>query len=294
MITFRYHVVTLVAVFMAIGLGVLFGATFIDQNIVEGLESAQARLGTRNDTLRDRIVELERQNESFTEFANSTVDLAVRGQLQDRPILLVTFDSTAGEFVEATTQILGVAGAQIAGTLQITDQLALADAEAREKLGAVLESSSGQAAALSNALITRLVEDLSGANTGLIQKLLDSGLITGQLIPPLAPAEQPALPTAVIVLAGQTDREVNSRVALPLIEALGESPVVTAVAEVGLAEGLLRPLRDDGVKVVTVDGAETGVGRSALVLGIKAALNGQFGSYGTGDGATTFLPAEQA
>lgn len=292
MITFRYHVVTLVAVFMAIGLGVLFGATFIDQNIVEGLKSSQARLGTRNDTLRDRIVELEKQNESFTEFANSTRALVVRGQLEDRPVLLVTFDSTAGELVEAVTQTLGVAGAQIAGTLQLTDQLALADAAARDKLGAALESSSGQAAALSNSLVTRLVGDLSGANTGIIQKLLDSGLVTGQLSPPVAPAEQPALPAAVVVLAGQTDTQLNSRVAFPLIRALGESPVVTAVAEVGSTEGLLRPLRDDGVKVVTVDGAESGVGQTALVLGIKAALNGQFGSYGTGDGATTFLPAE--
>ena len=47
MITFRYHVVTLVAVFMAIGVGVLFGATFIDQNIVDGLRASQARPGQK-------------------------------------------------------------------------------------------------------------------------------------------------------------------------------------------------------------------------------------------------------
>lgn len=276
---------------MAIGLGVLFGATFIDQNIVEGLKSSQVRLGTRNDTLRDRIVELEKQNAGLTEFASSTQELVVRGQLEDRPVLLVTFDSTAGKLVKAVTQTLGVAGAQIAGTLQLTDQLAPADAVAREKLGAALESSPGQAAALSNGLVTRLVGDLGGANTGIIQKLLDSGLVTGQFRPPVAPAEQPALPMAVVVLAGQTGREMNSRVVVPLIKALGESPVVTAVAQEGSPEGLLRTLRDDGVKVVTVDGAESGVGQSALVLGIKAALNGRFGSYGTGDGATTVLPA---
>ena len=36
---------------MAIGLGVLFGATFIDQNIVDSLRAAQVRLGDRNSAL---------------------------------------------------------------------------------------------------------------------------------------------------------------------------------------------------------------------------------------------------
>lgn len=291
MITFRYHVVTLVAVFMAIGLGVLFGATFIDQNIVEGLEAAQVRLGTRNETLRNRITQLEKANESFTEFSKSTREPIVRGQLKDRPVMLLTFDSTPGELVEAVTETLGVAGAPVAGTLQLTDQLSLTDADARQKLASALGSSLGQPDALYALLVSRIIGDLTGANAGSIQKLLDSGLVTGQLNPVLAPAEQVPLPTVVVVLAGQTNKLLTDRVALPLVKSLGDSPVVSAVAEAQTAERLLRPVRDEGVKVVTVDGAETGVGQAALVLGLKAALNGQFGSYGTGDGATTFLPA---
>src|SRR5688500_16789890 len=106
MITFRYHVVTLVAVFMAIGLGVLFGATFIDQNIVDSLRATQARLGDRNETLRGRIVDLENENEALQTFTGSTRDIVVRGTLQDVPVVLVTFDSTPGEALDAVRETL--------------------------------------------------------------------------------------------------------------------------------------------------------------------------------------------
>lgn len=291
MITFRYHVVTLVAVFMAVGVGVLFGATFIDQNIVSGLKSTQARLGTRNETLRERIIALEKQKEGLIQFAGSIKDVSVAGQLKDRPVLLVVFDSTPAQLLEGTTQTLGTSGARITGTLTFTDRLGLADESARKDLATVLGTISGQADPLAELLVSRFVRQLQGQDAGVIQKLIDSGLVKGQLNPPPEPAGGPAPANpAVVVLAGQTSGAFNDRIIYPLLTRLGESAVVTAVAEVQTTERLLRRVRDDKLTVVTVDGAETAVGQTALVLGLKAALNGRFGSYGTGKGASTSLP----
>ena len=39
MINFRFHLVSLVAVFLALGLGILVGSTVIDQGIVNRLDS---------------------------------------------------------------------------------------------------------------------------------------------------------------------------------------------------------------------------------------------------------------
>ena len=39
MISFRYHLVSIVAVFLALGLGILAGTTVINQQVVKGLKS---------------------------------------------------------------------------------------------------------------------------------------------------------------------------------------------------------------------------------------------------------------
>jgi hypothetical protein len=292
LITFRYHVVTLVAVFMAIGLGVLFGATFIDQSIVNGLEAAQKGLGARNETLRNRTLDLEHKNEGLVAFSSSARDRIVRDVLKDRPVFVLSFDSTSGDFKDATSQTLGVAGAEITGSVTLSDVLRLPDDDSRRKLGVALGSTSGQADTLSNLLVTQLVEELQGKNQGLIQKLLDNGLASGQLTPPPGPATgAPTLAPVVIVLAGQTPKDLNDQLVFPLVQGLADAGLVCTVAETGTAEKILRPIRDKQEKVVTVDGAESAVGQTALVLGTQAAFEGKFASYGTGKGATTSMPS---
>lgn len=295
MITFRYHVVTLVAVFMAIGLGVLFGATFIDQNIVSGLESAQVRLGTRNETLRKRILEQEKQNEALTAFAGSVRDQVVRGALEGRPVVLLSMDSTSGDVRDAIDQTLGVAGARFVGRVTLSDDLDLQREEARRRLAAALGSASTQPGPLSQMLVAQIAGELDGKNPPVIQKLIENGLAGGQVSPLSTPAEgQPAATPLVVLMTGEYSKELNDRLIVPLAEALAAAPVVTAVAEPGADERTLRPLRDRAVDVVTVDNAETAVSQAALVMGLRAALGGQFASYGTGEGATTILPSPPA
>jgi hypothetical protein len=294
MITFRYHVVTLVAVFMAIGLGVLFGATFIDQNIVEGLEAAQVRLGTRNETLRQRILELEKQNEAMTAFAASVRDQVVGGTLEGLPVVLLSMDSTPGDVRDAIDQTLTVAGARFAGRVTLSDDLDLQGDDARRRLAAALGTTATQPAALSELLATQISGELLGGNPPVIQRLIENGLAGGQ-IAPAAPAEgQPPATPLVVLVAGSYTRELNDRLTVPLVEALAAAPVVTAVAEPGTEARTLRPLRDGSVEVVTVDGAETPVSQAAVAMGLRAALGGQFVSYGTAEGATTVLPSPPA
>lgn len=295
MITFRYHVVTLVAVFMAIGLGVLFGATFIDQNIVSGLEAAQVRLGTRNETLRKRILELEKQSEALTAFASSVRDQVVTGALDGRPVVLLSLDSTPGDVRDAVEATLALAGARFVGRLTLAEELDLQSEDARRRLAAALGTTSTQPVALSELLVAQISGELAGRNPPVIQKLIDSGLIGGQLSPVTPPAEgQPVAGSVAVLVAGGSSKELNDRLLIPLVESLAEGSVVAAVAEPGPDEEILRPLRDRSIQVVTVDNAETAVSQAALATGLRSAVAGQFGAYGTGEGATTILPSPPA
>lgn len=287
MITFRYHVVTLVAVFMAIGLGVLFGATFIDQNIVDGLRAAQVRLGDRNESLRDRILELERQNEAVETFASSTRDLIVRGALEDVSVVLVSFEATPGESLDAVRQTLTLAGGRFDGHVTLSDALDLRSEENRERLAAALGSNSDDAEALSQTLVTELGTALLGQNPNFLSRLVESELASTPvaIAAPLEPAP------VVVVVGGEIPRELTNRVAVPLLRLFGETGTVAAAAAAGTEVNLLRQVRDDSdLRAVTVDSIDTPLSQSALAIGLRAALTGQFGHYGLAEGATTALP----
>jgi hypothetical protein len=286
-ITFRYHVVTLVAVFMAIGVGVLFGATFIDQNIVDGLRAAQVRLGDRNESLRGRIVDLEKQNEAVETFASSTRDLIVRGALEDVSLVLVSFEATPGESLDAVRQTLTLAGGRFDGHVTLSDGLDLRSEQNLERLATALGSSSDDAEDLSQALVTQLGTALLGQNPDFLSRLVESELASTPvaIAAPLDPAP------VVVVVGGEVSREITNRVAVPLLRLLGERNTVAAAVEAGTEPRMLQQVRDDSdLRAVTVDSIDTPLGQSSLAIGLKAALDGQFGHYGRAEGATTALP----
>lgn len=288
MITFRYHVVTLVAVFMAIGLGVLFGATFIDQNIVDSLRATQARLGDRNEALRNRIVNLEDENKALQTFTGSTRDIVVRGSLADVPVVLVTFESTPGDALDAVRSTLALAGARTEGQLILSDRLDLRSAENRQRLAAVLDSSSTDGASLSEELVAQLGTAVIGQNPDFLTRLLGAELASAPIALPPTIADPPP---AIVMVGGDLSGEVNDRIAVPLARILGSGPTVAAVVESGVDLLALKPLRDNSdLRIMTVDSVETALGQSALAVGLQGALTGQYGHYGWGAGATTALP----
>lgn len=297
MITFRYHIVSIVAVFLALSVGVLFGATFIDQSIVDGLEATQERLGDRNEQLRNVILEVEDENEHLRTFARATRDATVSGVLEAQPVVTIRFAGTPDEVVDSMHSTLSAAGARLDGTITLTEQLDLTSAEARARLATALDAPSEDAQALAVELARQLVEALSGVNPQILPRLAEAGLIRGEVaLTPLAdgaPAgEAPAqIPPAVVVLGAEVSQEFGNRVVLPLARALSGAEIVTAVGVPGRTGVILQALRRDGdLRIVTVDGVESAMGQASVALGLRAALEGQFGAYGTGDGATASVP----
>lgn len=289
MISFRYHVVTLVAVFMALGVGVLFGATFISQNIVDGLEASQRRLGDRNESLRGRVVELENVNEGWQTFAASARDPLVRGALQDVPVVMVSFDSTQGEVLDGVRSTLTLAGARMDGHLNLTDGLDLESADDRNLLATALDSTSTSPDALSEELVAQLSSAAVGRNAEFLTRLLESGLVSAPMAL-IARAEGETAP-AVVVVGGEASSGMSERVVVPLVRLFEAEQVVAAVVEGGTDVPLLESIRNEaGLRVVTVDSVERSFGQSALAVGLKAALSGQFGHYGRADGASPALP----
>ena len=74
MINIRYHVYSLVAVFLALAIGVAVGSTVVQRSVVDNLRSTQGRieqnlddLEAQNAALQERTAALESRSGSLTE-----------------------------------------------------------------------------------------------------------------------------------------------------------------------------------------------------------------------------------
>ncbi len=161
MINLRYHIVSLTAVFLAIGIGVTLGSTFLDRATVENLngqlESLEARLGDRDTQIEELQTDLQ-----GAEALQESLDEQGAGLLADRldpvPVVVVAAQGVDETDIEGAVEALQVAGADVQGLWWLTERLLLgADADIAD-LAAVLEETSQDPARL-----RRLTVDALGA-----------------------------------------------------------------------------------------------------------------------------------
>ncbi len=139
MIDFRYHIVSIIAVFLALGLGILMGTTVLDRAVVDGLEGQMRRLSGNLEDARTEIVDLRRDVDRTSEMVEQLGPWAGEGRLADRPTLFV-YDGGGGRWRAETQAGLLRAGAVQAGSVTFTEKWALVLEGSREELELVVRS----------------------------------------------------------------------------------------------------------------------------------------------------------
>src|SRR6266498_1155572 len=89
MINLRYHIVSLTAVFLALGLGILAGTTVIDQKVVSGLRLNSRALRNDLNDLRGNMADIQRQLAEWNEIGTSNSSSLLQGQLAGRSVVMV-------------------------------------------------------------------------------------------------------------------------------------------------------------------------------------------------------------
>ncbi len=166
MINLRYHIVSITAAFLALGIGVALGSTFLDQATVDVLDrnirSAEARIratDAENTNLENEIDASRERDEAL--IATGTAEL-FDGQLTDTPVLIVTSQGVDAEVVAAVQSSLRSADADVRGTLELRDELDLADGAA-EALAAAVQQDPTDPAAVRAAVFASLIDAFRGA-----------------------------------------------------------------------------------------------------------------------------------
>ncbi|HEV7720336.1 MAG TPA: copper transporter [Iamia sp.] len=126
MINIRYHIVSITAIFLALGIGTLLGSTFLDRATVDQLDrnirNAETRIAD-TEQKNDRLEEDLRQADARDEALIDASETLLAGQLTDRPVLLVVAPGVDQGTVDGLREILGHADADLRGSLTLRDDL---------------------------------------------------------------------------------------------------------------------------------------------------------------------------
>jgi Copper transport outer membrane protein, MctB len=167
MINFRYHIVSLTAVFLALGVGLLLGTTFLDDAVEDELRDRLDALEADLDRAGERSADLRRQLDAFeSEASGLDEQLGARlfdGQLLAQPVLVVAPRGIDDGLVDRVTGALEQADADVMGTWWLTDRLLLDDDDEVAQLGEALDVGTDDPEQLRRDLAAQLADVLQRA-----------------------------------------------------------------------------------------------------------------------------------
>jgi hypothetical protein len=324
LISFRYHIVSLVAVFLALAIGIAAGSTVIKESVVNNLQanvdSVNKRLNDVEKHDRDLTAELAALHQLDKGLSDEGARQFLVNRLFDRPVLVVSVDGVDGDALGAMRTDLKVAGARVAAVLRLNSKLALDNPDDQKSLAAIIGSGT-DADSTRGALVDRLAALVLRASA---TTTTGSTTTTGEVAaPPVSPllsllvdldkhgfvslsalVDDPTTlrgPLTTIVLSGAGAKLDDAQVVVPFLRkvATGPHPLVLA-AEANPAGGAVTrgsfvgPIRADiGLRgrVATVDDMESFAGRAAAVLSLVDLEQGHVGHYGIATDADRLLPS---
>lgn len=287
MINFRYHVVSLAAVLLALAAGVVLGAGFLD--------GADDDAGST--TVADQGVA------SFDAgYASRTAPALLDDQLAGNGIVLFTTPGVRAADVRGVEAALQSAGGEVLGQIELTTKLLepggrqFADGVV-ERAGAEIEAVSGAdagypriGAALARAYLTTDQTDVDEAANQLRTAFLEGDLVTNA-------AEPDTRGTLAVVITGprssSTEPQGASLAALTTTLGQGSDGIVVAGPSTSsLDGGLLSTVRatETAASVSTVDVADLPAGRIVVALALARAVDDQAGAWGTSRSADGSVP----
>jgi hypothetical protein len=301
MISFRFHLVSLVAVFLALGLGVLAGTTVLNKGLVTVLEAQTENLREQSADLRARVDRLEGEARMWSAFGNQAMEHLVAGRLPGTDVILITQEGTDGAGIQGARRALEEAGAELTAVLSVHRRITLERGPDRQALALAIGTSGEDPAALQAQAAEALAIRLAFGSTGddVLARLLEAGFLVnrgpgldGEALRQLGGNGE----VFVVVAGGPEGADPSpSDFLVPLVRRLVLQGEAVAAAENLDSEyefvGLLRGDGSVSEQMVTQDNVDRIPGEVGLVLGLQDLLtSGRGGHYGVKGGASGSIP----
>ena len=324
MIDFRYHLVSIVAVFLALAIGIVVGSTAIKGSVLTGLDLASKHELQVNRSLYAHNNQLKNEINADEKFAQAAEDSLLRGLLAGQHVVLVLAPGADSPTVDGVTTALQKSGAVVTGRVVLSQQFFDTGSENEQalKTTAINLAShngiappgpasnaqiSGQQAAAQVITAAIVNKDSVGTvtanasqrvltgfgNAGFLQVNGNgSSVLAGQatmavvVLPATVPSAKTSGPFSLALVSLAQDLQRASKGALLAGSLKGSGPRSAIDAVAGGSAG---------VKLMTVDNAETVVGQIIVAQTLNQLLTGgaQPTAYGVRPG-TAPSPAPSA
>jgi hypothetical protein len=309
-IDFRYHLVSLIAVFLAVALGIIIGTTALNEPLQANIEGQVTELEQDKRSLEDQTQRLQAQVDTSDAFADAVAPALVEGSLAGSSVLLVLGnEDVLPEQVEQVTALVTEAGGTVAGTISLrpeyTDPSTASGLQnyvtgpGMPPAGVELPETD-DAGQLVGALLAQVLMTPAGgpAPDGTAASSVLAGLTALDVLASEGDSVAPADYAIVLTSGAFTGDDAAERNAtlvelVAALDAAGSGAVVAGDAASAAETGLVGVLRADptlSAAVSTVDNVGSAAGRISTVLALGGEAEGTSGRYGTGEDAQPVPP----
>jgi hypothetical protein len=312
-ISLRYHIVSLVAVFLALALGIVVGSTVLQEGTVSVLRATSERVRQESERNSRENVALKQEQARQQAFGTAVLPELVQDRLKGRSVVLVDTDKVDSGLRDGVRNVLEDAGARVDGQITFADErLALGTDTDRTAMARLLAVDAAAPEVLRGELVKKLAARLA-TSTALPQEdgqrtsdmltgLEDADFLDLNLSRPLATGTDPfPRQGSMFVLLGPaaaTTAVAPDAFLVPLadqVSSQASGPVAGVEAfAVPKETSWILALRDNRTvsgRVSGIDSVDTVYGQLALVEALEDSLQQlPAGQYGTKDGASGLLP----
>jgi Copper transport outer membrane protein, MctB len=295
-INFRYHLVSIIAVLLALSIGIVTGSGFLGGPLLEGIKGRVNDLELKNHNLQEQVVENKRRSDGQERAFELLQSDVVEGKLAGEDVVVVDFAGSDEGLDEGIRDVVAQAGGRVATVLTFSDDLVLDDSARREELAAVLAAPADDGDALRRSVAEEVGRALGSASRqtrmpsevdALVDALESTRFLTVER------ASEVTVPFgALFVVAASGPGQAAFPVAdfgvrLSTELARKSTPVVATEAE-DSSWGLVAATREDpeaSERVWTVDNANEAMGRIAVAFALDRSIERPAQDFGTDPGA---------
>ncbi len=313
MIDFRYHLVSTVAIFLALTVGIVLGSTMLQDPLLHTLKEETEQLRLQSERLRADKDVADQFNTGAAQLIAAYETVMLDRRLTDVRIVVVEPDGVDPTLRDAVVEQLRHAGGTVVGRITLTERY-LDPAEAThvakvadrwaEGLNVSYDNPYEQAGAeLAQALLA--FEDDQRADTGFDPDSVLAGYVTSGLLAvhgkPAGRADAALLLAPAEPFAFADERDAEDPAATPpanaimlafarALDQVGIATVLAGPPDAADPHGVIGQARTEKARFTTVDIAGTAPGDVVTVLALATAVEGRHGHYGIGAQADGFLP----
>lgn len=312
MIDFRYHLVSIAGIFLALAVGIVLGAGPLKGEISSTITNEVASLRADKSQLNDEVADLKSGTEARDKLLTQTSPTVLSGTLAGRSVAMVALPGVDANFMAATRATLVASGAEVASSVSVTDKWPASatsgpTAAVTEIAGILGVERAGDGVLADQVLGALLARADATETTALtleqvragLDALREAGLIDTD-------TTQVAQAEAIVVLAATVTSGTPEEAALkvePTVRLAGALDSVSGgvvlasnlpTTDVDAERESVLTLREDrrlAQGVSTIDDATEPMGQLSIAFGLVQQLAGGVGHYGFGAGASApFAP----